>query len=366
MMTNSRCNFTGHRLLSIATHLGVVIFHNKTIQRSDFYIIGAAFFLYFLSPIWLTIRLARFVFAVAIAIIPNALVCQVLTDHFFVPLFIPSFPPCTDSFPRLQGIELDFTVIMLIIELVFEFWLRTMPVYWTFTAAYSIPVFTFSILVGLGFILEMNVELQPSSLIQDLNLAGVLPLGAAIVLMVFDFVGSLLTMSTLVHWTLPLTWIITLAAVTFIILSALYDRAWKRTVVAFLAAIIGYILSPYLPTKLVAFLIALECHVALASAVRSIDVAVCITEKINAKPSTFYWIGVLIAIIFDLVSSHYTSLGGQFWIRLGGVLAAQSVLLLPFAVFLPTFVATTLHLQKAESEKQEEGQEKKEKNKKKQ
>jgi len=99
IVTNLAHNFTLTRLLSIGAHLGVIILHNKTIQRSDFYIIGVALFLYFLSPTWLTVRLARLVFAAAVALIPNVLVCRASTEPpSSASTFIPSFWPCTDLF----------------------------------------------------------------------------------------------------------------------------------------------------------------------------------------------------------------------------------------------------------------------------
>lgn len=246
---------------------------------------------------------------------------------------------------------MDYTASLLVLELVFEFWWRSMPVYWTFTAAYSIPVFTFMILLGLSFIIEFQVAWQPSSLLEDTNVAGILPIGTGLALMLLDGIGSLVVPTAIIHWTLPLTWIINFVAAILVVLAAGYDRSWRRIVVSIGAAFIGYFLAPYLPFKLVAFLIALQCHVALASTIRALDITVHVTEDKTPKPATLYRVGCFLALLFDFLTSHYTSLGGEHWIRLGGMLAAQSVLLVPYAVTLPSFLAATLMKQKEERKK---------------
>lgn len=67
------------RLLAILVHLVVVIFVNKSLARHDFVVWGATLFFYFLTPVWITLPLARIMFVVALVVAPNILVGELKT-----------------------------------------------------------------------------------------------------------------------------------------------------------------------------------------------------------------------------------------------------------------------------------------------
>lgn len=93
-------------------------------------------------------------------------------------------------------------------------------------------------------------------------------------------------------------------------------------------ALLGYFLAPYLPTKLVAFLISVSFHIVVAALIRAAEVGIDQYRQLPLRSVLNYHISVIISVLWDiLVTNHSTSFGAAQWVTFGSMLACMSLAL---------------------------------------
>lgn len=249
--------------------------------------------------------------------------------------------------------------------LIFESTWRSSPVYWKFAASYGLVVFGLITFIAIGYILEYRVPVASSYIMDNWNPIGFLPTAISLAFLTFDWIGSFLVPNSFLHWTFPSTWLIVTVVLIAAIIWGLYGMV-KVWIFGFsITALLGYFLGQYLPTRLVAFFIAVSFHIIVATLVRAVEVGIDRYRQLPLRDPLNYYISVIISILWDiLVTNHSTSFGSAHWVTFGSMLACMSVFLNLVSISMSSLsISVVDELLKSASQKQaEEGKEETEPN----
>jgi hypothetical protein len=285
----------------------MIIINNKSLARHDFIVWGATLVCYYILPVWIIIPMARIMFVVFLAIAPNA-----------------------------AGIEVDFIAIMGFVGLLFEYLWRTSPVYWTLTAAYGFVVFILLTLVAVGYIFEARVSVGVSYLVENWNPFGFFPVALSLFIFFVDWLGAFLVPNFVLPWTFPLTWLLVAVFVGLGALWSAYAVVWSWLLCFVASGLVGYFVGQYLPSKLIAFLVAFTFHANIAFLTRTVEVGIQHHHKIPFGSPFNYVVSFIISLTWDcLLSNHYISFGSSQWVAFGATLAGWSVFSLFIGFTLP-------------------------------
>lgn len=181
-----------------------------------------------------------------------------------------------------------------------------------------------------------------SALLTEWNGAAGVTMVVSAIFFILDWFGSLLCPAWLLPWTMPWTWVgLSIFFILFAVLVVVV-RIWRSILIAFATVVLGYFLSPYLPSKLVALLISISFQICACAVVRSMETHSNMTSSTPLLQLWPYMLSGVATFIVDFSSGHYAMLGAQHWERLGGMLALGGLAVSTFYLILPSLVAEYL------------------------
>lgn len=236
--------------------------------------------------------------------------------------------------------DIDVTSVLLFLATIFELFWRPASTMTPFTAILSTIVFVCLLLIAIGYILEHPAMLAESAFMSDGTMVASVPVLIAITFVILDWIGSYIIPSFIFNWTLPLSWIcLSLLGLAFVAL-AVFARQTRLIGILLVASVLGFFVMPYLPFKLVAFLITCAYSAILSTSIYCLEL-ISVPDNIRNSSWT-YELACFAILIIDFSTGHYATLSGAQWTRFSGILAIDGIACVFFLIGLVPAIKTHL------------------------
>lgn len=216
---------------------------------------------------------------------------------------------------------------MVVIEM---FW-RGSSTAWPSLSILSTLVYMLVVLIAIGYLLEHPAMLAESYFMLNGNMLSVVPIIVAVGLILLDLLGQYLVPAFLQGYTMPLTWVLLMMLVGAFAVLAIFAKQLRLVGILAVSTLLSYFFMAYLPSKLTAFLVSFAYWALFSAAVYCLEV---IATSNNPQAAWPYEVAALGALVIDLSSGHYSSLGSAEWVRLSGMLAVNGLISVFFVIGL--------------------------------